>query len=54
MIERQPRARLATIDGVSHPIPFRRPRELAEVLCDFLAGAEAPDGLPSERPGIGY
>jgi pimeloyl-ACP methyl ester carboxylesterase len=36
MLARQPRARLATVPGVGHQIPFQRPRELAELIEDFL------------------
>jgi pimeloyl-ACP methyl ester carboxylesterase len=38
MLRRQPRARLVTIEGVAHAIPFTRPRELAGALEAFLAG----------------
>ena len=37
MVARQPRSRLVTIAGVSHPIPFVRPRQLAESLMEFAA-----------------
>lgn len=37
MVARQPRARLVTVPGVSHPIPFARPAELAELIEGFLA-----------------
>ena len=35
MLALQPRARLATIAGVAHPIPARKPRELAALLAAF-------------------
>jgi esterase len=44
MIASQPRSRLVTIDGVAHPIPARKPRELAALLSAF-----AEDVDPSPR-----
>jgi len=37
MLSRQPRAELATVAGVSHPVPFTRPAELAASMSAFLA-----------------
>jgi pimeloyl-ACP methyl ester carboxylesterase len=37
MVRRQPRARLASVPGVAHPIPFLAPRVLAEELERFFA-----------------
>ena len=37
MLARQPLARLETISGVGHGIPFEAPGELAQVLVPFLA-----------------
>lgn len=36
MLARQPRARLVTVPGVGHQIPFACPRVLAELIADFL------------------
>lgn len=36
MLARQPRARLVTVPGVGHLIPFLRSRELAELIAAFL------------------
>lgn len=40
MLSRLPGSRLVTIDDVSHPIPFVRPRELAAVLETFVRELE--------------
>ena len=37
MLRRQPLARLVTLPGVAHEIPYRRPRELGRAILDFLA-----------------
>jgi pimeloyl-ACP methyl ester carboxylesterase len=36
MLRRQRQARLVTIEGVAHPIPFARPRELAAALTELM------------------
>lgn len=36
MVRRQRQARLVTIEGVGHPIPFARPRELAAALTELM------------------
>ena len=41
MLAGQPLARLATIEGVAHAIPARRPRELAALLAAFATEVEA-------------
>jgi pimeloyl-ACP methyl ester carboxylesterase len=38
MIARQPRAELVTVPGVSHPIPFQKPRDLAALFRAFAEG----------------
>ncbi|MBI2760842.1 MAG: alpha/beta hydrolase, partial [Chloroflexi bacterium] len=38
MLQRQPRARMVTVPGVGHRVPFLRPRELAHLIIAFAAG----------------
>ncbi len=44
MLARQPRARLVTVPGVGHLIPFLRPHALAHLIQDFLSAPDATEG----------
>jgi esterase len=50
MLARQPRARLATVSGVGHQIPFAAPAALAGLLAGFIDQAFAPPDANCHRP----